>query len=165
MPGASPGTCTGLAAPGTWEQITPPEALAQFPGPGNCRYGTGSFVVDPSTDAVYLGTCNMGIWKTTDCGSTWVHINTGTNGKTLDTGRQWTFAIDPVDPRVLYTNSGYGAMSNGAFKSIDGGVELAGDMAAQRPVTGGRRRLQLRRPDHSGSARPPALAHHLARGL
>jgi photosystem II stability/assembly factor-like uncharacterized protein len=64
----------------------------------------------------------MGIWKSTDCGATWAHINTGTNGNTLDTGRNWTFAIDPSDPRVLYTCSGYGAMSNGAFKSTDGGV-------------------------------------------
>jgi len=32
----------------------------------------------------------------------------------------WTFAIDPQDPNVVYTNSGYG--SNGLFKSTDGGV-------------------------------------------
>jgi hypothetical protein len=118
------GACSDLADAGTWEDITPPQVKAQLPGPGSCTFGTGSFVLDWSASGtIYLGTCNMGIWKSTDCGSTWVHINTGANGSTLDTGRQWTFSIDPVDPKILYTNSGYGAQSNGAFKSTNGGVD------------------------------------------
>jgi hypothetical protein len=133
------GTCSDLADAGTWEQVTPPEVAAQLPprgngGPGDCTYGTGSFVVDPTNPAVvYLGTCQMGIWKTTDCGAHWVHINTGLNGPALDNGRQWTFAIDPIQPQVLYTNSGYnhydaaghwdGNGVSGAFRSTNGGVD------------------------------------------
>jgi hypothetical protein len=118
------GACDSLPAVGDWEQVTPPMVATQLPGPGSCTFGTSAFVLDPTrSGTVYLGTCNMGLWKTTDCGANWVHIDTGRNGAILDSSRQWTFAIDPIDPNVLYTNSGYGAMSNGAFKSINGGVD------------------------------------------
>jgi hypothetical protein len=116
------GKCDRLGAIGKWEDITPPVAV--LPGAAPCPYG-GHFVVNPQDPTMlYRGSCNQGIWKTTDCGATWVHVNTGTNGSTLDSGRQWTFVIDPVDPQVLYTNSGYGAKSNGAFKSTNGGVDF-----------------------------------------
>jgi len=69
---------------------------------------------------VYLGTCKMGLWKSTDCGSTWARINTGKNGNTLDLGAQNSMVIDPMNPKIIYTNSFYG--QNGAFKSTDGGV-------------------------------------------
>jgi hypothetical protein len=125
------GACDALASSGTWENITPP--VAPLHGVTPCPYG-GDFVMDPQDPSVlYVGSCNQGIWKTTDCGSTWVHINTGTNGEALDTGRQWTFLIDPGNPKVLYTNSGYNAYVNGgtfagngvsgAFKSTNGGVD------------------------------------------
>jgi hypothetical protein len=112
--------CDSLAPEGVWEEITPP--LEVLPGNEPCPYG-GAFVVNPKNTAeIFAGSCNQGIWRSRDCGASWVHINTGTNGALLDGGRQWTFAIDPNDPRVLYTNSGYGTESNGAFKSTDGGV-------------------------------------------
>jgi hypothetical protein len=118
------GKCNNLPAAGTWEEVTPPQVKAQLPGSGNCTYGVDPLGVDPvHSGTVYFGSCNMGIWKSTDCGSNWTHINTGRNGSTLDTGRQWTWAIDPMNPDVLYTNSGYGASSNGAFKSTNGGVD------------------------------------------
>jgi hypothetical protein len=118
------GTCNAVAAPGTWEQITPMQIVSQMPGPGNCTFGTQGFVLDPSrSGTVYLATCHMGMYKSTDCGSTWIHVDTGQNGAVIDTSRQWTFTIDPINPQVLYANSGYGDMSNGAFKSTDGGVD------------------------------------------
>ncbi len=111
--------CNALAASGTWENITPP--VAPIAGVTPCAFG-GAFVMNPlDPSMVYVGSCNEGIWKTTDCGATWAHIDTGTNGSIIDQGRQWTFVIDPINPQILYTNSGYGA-SNGAYKSIDGGV-------------------------------------------
>lgn len=116
--------CDALGEPGTWEHITPGEVnLAQdFVTPAGENYGVHSFVIDPQdTATVYLGTSAQGIWKTSDCGATWVHIDTGTNAETIDGGRQWTFAIDFEDPQVLYTNTGYGAF--GAWKSTNGGVD------------------------------------------
>jgi len=125
------GACDALAAAGVWEEITPP--VAPLHGIMPCPYG-GEFVMNPLDPSVlYVGSCNEGIWKTTDCGSTWNHVNTGKSGEALDTGRQWTFLIDPVDPDVLYTNSGYngyvtggtfdGNGVSGAFKSTNGGVD------------------------------------------
>jgi photosystem II stability/assembly factor-like uncharacterized protein len=106
---------------GTWVNITPP-TINLDPQHNGFNTGVNAFVIDPSNTAtLYLGTCSQGIWKTTDCGATWVHINTGALGKDLDIGRNWTMAIDPVDPRILYANSGYGAV--GLFKSINGGVD------------------------------------------
>jgi hypothetical protein len=127
------GKCDSLAAVGQWEKINPPVDFAT----GNGTYGTNGFAVDPlNAGTVYLGTSGLGIWKTTDCGATWAHVNTGASplcpsatwtnkscAQLLDTGRQWSFAIDPVDSKVLYANSGYGQGPSGMFKSENGGVD------------------------------------------
>ena len=72
---------------GQWENVTPPtvslNADASVGAPPN--YGTAQLVVDPqNTATVYLGTSGQGIYKSTDCGATWAHINTGMNGAMLD---------------------------------------------------------------------------------
>lgn len=119
--------CNGLPEVGKWEEITPPELLTDS--------NPTSFVVDPvNQGTVYLGSNKKGIWKTTDCGASWVQINVGTdspicgNGDKLcsfvvGTGMQWTFVIDPIDTDVLYTNNGYGWYNNGIMKSTNGGVD------------------------------------------
>ena len=125
-------SCDKLGAVGAWENITPPGVHLE----SDHGYGTSAIAVDPiNQGTVYVGTSTNvqlpsfnsqkgdGIWKTTDCGATWVHINTGTNGDKLDNARQWTFNIDPTDSKVLYTNAGYG--TGGLFKSVDGGVNWA----------------------------------------
>jgi hypothetical protein len=128
--------CNALPQAGTWEDVTPPAVKSQLPGPGNCTFGTNSFVVDPSDPAtVYLGTCQMGVWKTTDCAATWTHVNTGQGGDQLDSGRQWNFVIDPLDPQVLYAASGYNAKGvSGEFKSTDGGVSWTAIWPPQDPT-------------------------------
>jgi hypothetical protein len=122
----TPGPCTSLGAVGTWEHVTPKEVSLdeKFDTPAGLNYGVHSFVVNPLDSAVvYLGTSAQGIYKTTDCGATWKHVNTGKNGSMLDQGRQWTFVIDPVDPNVLYTNTGYSPKGSIAWKSTNGGVD------------------------------------------
>jgi len=88
---------------------------------GSTRSGTFAIAVDPvNYGTVYAGTLFQKIWKSTDCGATWQAIATGANAAEVNRGMNWTFAIDPFDPNVVYTNSGYGA--NGLFKSTDGGI-------------------------------------------
>ena len=129
--------CNALPSAGTWQNITPPtlnwaEWCAPYngscPNPGSSAggqigtYGTTAFVLDPnSAGIIYLGTSSLGIWKSTDCGSTWAHIDTGTNGSVLDAGRNWTMVIDPTNSQVLYTVAGYG--QGGLYKSTNGGVD------------------------------------------
>jgi hypothetical protein len=128
--------CSALPKVGDWEKITPAGAdPSSYNG-----YGVSSLAVDPqNAGTVYIGNSPndskpIGIWKSSDCGATWIHVNTGKNGGTcgwkgkqcsevLDHGRQWTFEIDPVNPQVLYTNNGYGPYDNGLMKSANGGVD------------------------------------------
>jgi hypothetical protein len=134
------GACNALPKAGTWEDITPaqlnannwctPAWNATCPAPGAtssagllATYGTDGFVVDPNNaGTIYLGTSSLGIWKSTDCGSSWTHVNTGQNGATLDSGRNWSMVIDPTDSNVLYTVAGYVSQA-GVFKSTNGGVD------------------------------------------
>ena len=105
---------------GQWDNITPP-AINLTPGFQGFNTGVNSFVIDPTNTAtLYVGSCAQGIYKSTNCGASWMHISTGTNGASLDHGRNWTMAIDPVEPNVIYANSGYG--DGGLWKSTDGAV-------------------------------------------
>ena len=106
--------CDALGPIGQWENITPA-------GVGI----TQDFVLDPiNVGTVYVGGgLGFGILKTTNCGATWTHVNTGLHGMDIDQGGHWTLAIDQTDPQVLYTGNGYGP--SGVFKSTNGGVDWA----------------------------------------
>lgn len=116
--------CDKLPAAGTFEEITPPQVRAGIGtkmDDGQYKGGTFAMAVDQvNQGTVYAGTVFQGVWKSTDCGANWTLIPSGMNAADVNRGMNWTFAIDPVDPNTLYTNSGYG--SNGLFKSTDGGV-------------------------------------------
>jgi hypothetical protein len=71
---------------------------------------------------VYIGTDKQGIHKSTDCGATWVKVNTGRNGAAMDSGQQWSMAIDPVEPNVIFSGALYGT-DLGLLKSTNGGVD------------------------------------------
>ncbi len=125
---ACPGVDGGGDAVGEWVDVTPPMVNID-PNYGGFNTGVVAFVIDPSnTSTLYLGTHGQGVWKTTDCGASWTLVNTGTLGKEIGSGRNWTMAIDPVDPEVLYANSGYGP--GGLFKSTNGGVDWANLLGA-----------------------------------
>ena len=115
--------CDSLRAVGQWEQITPPEVSLACPDSGYCgNFGTEAFVLDPqNAGTIYLGTSAQGIWKSSNCGSTWSQLNTGSNSTTVSAGTQRIFEIDPVDPKVMYTKGN----NNAAFKSTNGGVDWA----------------------------------------
>lgn len=109
---------------GQWVNITPAGIPQDQCHPNACNSnGAEAFVIDPkNTATLYLSSDHKGLFKTTDCGATWVHIDTGANGALVDSGAAWTMEIDPVDPKIVYLNSGYGA--NGFWRTIDGGVSF-----------------------------------------
>ncbi len=102
-------------------------------------YGTNSFVLDPnSSGTVYLGTSSLGIWKTTNCGGAWVHIDTGTSAKEVDAGRNWSIVIDPTNSQTVYTVTGYAG--SGFYKTTNGGKDwqqmFPADLLATFPAQG-----------------------------
>lgn len=114
-----PRPCTALPAAGKWESISPPGAT-----------DTQSLVLDPfDGQTVWLGTSPRGktpgkggLYKSTDCGSTWTHVNTGANGAKLDTSSMWSMAVDPVTAGVVYMIGMYGP--GGLWKSTNGGTDF-----------------------------------------
>jgi hypothetical protein len=131
----------GPAAAFVWENVTPKEVCLTClkSQNNNANFGTASVLINPQDPSiVYLGTEEWGFYKSTDCGSTWSKTNNGKNGDALDKGSQWTLLVDPIDPQVLYTNSGFGV--SGVFKSTNAGVDweqvLTGDAAKVAPYGG-----------------------------
>ena len=139
--------CNGLAAQGTWENITPPDH-------DGTNFRSADFVVDPTkSGVVYLGTDSFntpskGVLKSTDCGASWTHVSTGQGSSAINNGRQWTFQISPQDSRVLYTNSGYN--ENGLWKSTNGGVDWLSVTAKTDGAPGfvGNLQMDPKNPDH-----------------
>lgn len=104
-------SCADLPAPGTWENIAPPDTA-----------WTDAIVVDPfDPTVVWVGGQNRGIFKSTDCGASWLHVNAGQNGAAIDSGDPVSIAVDPITPGVIYTTAAMG--SSGLWKSTNGGVD------------------------------------------
>jgi hypothetical protein len=139
--------CSRATYTGAWEHITPESVnlAADFQTPSGDNFGVHSVVVDAANaGTVYIGTSGQGVYKSRDCGSTWAHISTGTNGEMVDRGRNWTFV---VDDETVYTNSGYGVGS--VWKSLNGGVdweEMIPDQYRQALVQGGFVQLVVKDP-------------------
>ena len=112
------GACSNLAAVGTFEDVTPPMAIVD----GSPQ--TFAIAADPHhLGTFFVGTTYHKLWKTQDCGATWDAVATGVNGDAVNSGMNWTIALNPVVPDVVYTNSGYGMDTNGLYKSTNGGVD------------------------------------------
>jgi len=125
----APSDCSNLPPVGQVEEITPPEI--NLPGPyyehGTtvCNFGFNTANID-SSGSIFLGTCQFGVWKSSNCGATWTHINKGSDiesdGAALDNGRQWYYLIDPTNEQIHYTGAGYNGGRSGGLRSDDGGV-------------------------------------------
>lgn len=124
------GDCANLPAAGTWENISP---LVTPPGNTNGKNYSESIVVDPFDAAtVYWGSGYGGIFKSSDCGSSWQKINVGRGGEALDGSAVGSMALDPLHAGVMYATAFEGA--NGLFKSTDGGANWDQLMAADGEV-------------------------------
>jgi len=110
--------CTNLPQAGVWQSITPFSA-------GGPAYGEGwseAMSIDPfDTAVVWLTTGYRGIYKSTDCGKTFAHVNTGRNAATFERGNHISMLVDPVDRGVIYVANIHDSI--GLWKSTNGGVD------------------------------------------
>jgi hypothetical protein len=119
------GECNALPAPGTWERISPPpwasspknEALTVVLSPD-----TSGVVYAAAGDKTNGGTGGTGLYKSKDCGATWIKVSTGAHGADLETGEAWDMAIDRNNGQLLYMVNGYGSPAS-LFRSENGGVD------------------------------------------
>jgi hypothetical protein len=109
---------TNWQTPGTWKECTPnADAKAGFTG-------VVSVIADPVRKSdLWFAAADRGVYKTTDYGITWTHVNTTPD---VNSGRPWFLDVekdpnrDPARSPVLWITEGYG--SGGPFVSSDGGV-------------------------------------------
>jgi hypothetical protein len=132
-----PVDCGSLAnVVGTWQNVSP----QAFVDPPNME--TLAVVVNPEDGTVYAaagnvtnggacpdgGTCpseGTGVLASSDCGATWKRVSrdaAGSDSARLLTGDPWAMLIDPVDPKTLYIDNGYGDGPT-LYKSSNGGVD------------------------------------------
>jgi hypothetical protein len=118
-------------------------------GPSNAfdRLTTSQIAVDPANGRVAyaamadLGNnglfgANTGIWKTTNGGTTWTNTTTSINS-----ALPWSaVVIDPNHHLTLYAAAGdiFGAVTNGVYKSINGGSTWSLLSTAPNGVAAGR---------------------------
>jgi hypothetical protein len=72
-------------------------------------------VPDPGTEGTLYVTSNVGIFETTDAGSTWTLLNDSM-------GAVRTLVVDPSAPSILYATISAPSGEGGVSKSVDGGV-------------------------------------------
>jgi hypothetical protein len=137
------GVCDRLPAAGQWQNVSPPGMAVEPPYTGALEV-----LLDPRTSGtVYVTTSQSGVFKSTDCGATWVKRNTGRNAEQLDSGRIWSAVIDPLDPQTLYALTGYGPA--GVWKSTNGGVDWDQVLPANAGMPGFVARVALDPSEHS----------------
>jgi photosystem II stability/assembly factor-like uncharacterized protein len=103
-----------------WENITPPgvqnpQAMALDP------FHIGTIWLGTAPNDNGASTPGGGLYKSTDCGATWSHVNTGAHGAELDQASIWSMAVDFKTPGVLYVIGAHGPV--GLWKSTNGGVD------------------------------------------
>jgi hypothetical protein len=127
------GNCASLGAAGTWENISPSVVSADNGGTFSKGFSE-ALVVDPFDPAtVWLAVGYQGLLKSTDCGATWAHVNTGRNGDLFDKGSHVSMLVDPVDQGTIYAISIFDNW--GFWKSTNGGVDWDQMFAAGSDVT------------------------------
>lgn len=113
---AEPSPCSITGAVGEWVDITPPDVVF-----GGTDPAVRDLAMDPYDPSVlYAGTHFQGLWRTGDCGATWVHVDTGINRVTIDGAVLISVELDRVAPDTIYASPWYSA--NNIWWSTNGGV-------------------------------------------
>jgi hypothetical protein len=105
-----------LAQSGQWTQIGPAPFATSGTGPAKNNAGIiAAIAVDPqSSQRVYVGTFDGGVWKTTDGGATWVPITD--NQPTLT---NMSIAVHPSNQNLILAGTGTfnDDLPSGAFRA------------------------------------------------
>jgi hypothetical protein len=104
----TPSDCTALDAVKGWERVTPTGLTTST-----------SLTVDPFDPATVWLAGNGGLFKSSNCGATFEHVNSGRNADIIDLATSWSIAVDPVDQGTIYLVGAYGGL--GLWKTTDGG--------------------------------------------
>jgi hypothetical protein len=108
--------CDGLAGVGVFENITPPELLTP-------DRGAFAIAADPSRHGVvWLGSVHNGLYRSDDCGATWVRAPTGNNADALNSAMTWSLAVDPRSSDRVFAAAGYSSGVSGLYVTNDGGA-------------------------------------------
>lgn len=128
QPAAGSGVCGGSGptlTTGQWANITP--NVGTTPSPW---YGFAEIALDPSNHAtIYALADQMGIWKSTNCGNTWVRLGTppavaaspGNSYTTSYLDSPVRMAVDPSDSTHLVATQGVRGTALGFWVSHNGG--------------------------------------------
>jgi hypothetical protein len=120
------GSCPNLLPTGEWRRISPPASdyttSTTSTRPDGFPYQTDAFALRPDDPrTLYVGVNSGGLFRSTDCGTSWELISTGRSAKAMSSGAPWSIAIDPVTPDVMYVVQGYGA--GGLWKTTNAGLD------------------------------------------
>jgi photosystem II stability/assembly factor-like uncharacterized protein len=140
------------AATAAWVNVDP-AGVSNDPNSPSNNFGFNSVVVAPD-GSVYVGTNRQGIYRSVDGGHTWSKVNTGAGGDLVDSGAQWTMAIDPFNPQVIYTTAARG--EQGVLKTTDGGASWQNVFRYDNPVA-----LQIGTNDVYSIAADPFTPDHV----
>jgi hypothetical protein len=109
----------GTCPPGQWVNVTPAGMDPSVLAPSTNAFGPGAVVGDPSRPSdLYVGAGNVGLWKSSDYGSTWTQINTAIPGSPIGA----PIAVAGTTPATLWVNSGKGDGS--VYRSTNGGASF-----------------------------------------
>jgi photosystem II stability/assembly factor-like uncharacterized protein len=123
--------CDDLATANGWQRITPPGDLGDTQAIALDPFEAGTLYTQMHKGGNGNHFPTDGIYKSTDCGSTWNALPHGRNASdvadsaghvnNIHSGSIVSLIVDPVERGVMYTASNYGP--SGIYKSTNGGVD------------------------------------------
>ena len=119
----------GDVLPGSgWQAITPPGGLGYTQAIALDPFNVGTIYTQMHKGGNGAHFPTDGIYKSTDCGSTWNKLPPGRNARdntqgevNIHSGSIVSIIVDPVEKGVMYTANNYGPP--GIYKSTNGGVD------------------------------------------
>lgn len=120
---SAPSGTPPVLQPGVWAEITPASAgLVCCPGSGGNSYGDQFIEIDPGDpNTLYTGIDVLGVWKSTDRGSTWTLLS-GPAKPNPGGDSPIRLKVDPKDSNHLYETQGVRGSNLGFWVSKDGGA-------------------------------------------